>query len=106
MLLGIKGGEAVDAQQRREKQRLQAVQERRVAMMQQRKVLVRMRVFLRLYRLPELGHNWLKGLVLVEPMGQEMHADTRQTGCNLDKMTLRFSFFFERSLDAVALCLD
>jgi hypothetical protein len=75
-------------------------------MMQQRKVIVRMRLLMRLYRLGELGHNRAKGLVLVEPMGKQMHADTRQTGYNLDEMALRRSFFFERSLGVGALCLD
>ena len=104
--MGIERGEAVDATQRRKKQRLKAVQKRRLAMMQQRKVIARMRVFLRLDRLGELGHNRAKGLVLVEPMGKQMHADTRQTGHNLDEMPLRLRFFFERSLGAVALSLD
>jgi hypothetical protein len=44
--------------------------------------------------------------VLVEPLGKQMHADTRQTGHNLDDMPRRLSFFFARSLDAVALCRD
>jgi len=35
-----------------------------------------------------------------------MHADKRQTGDNLDEMPLRRSFFFERSLGAVALSRD
>ena len=63
-------------------------------------------MFMRLDRLGELGHNRAKGRVLVEPMGEQMHADKRQTGHNLDKMPRRLSFFFERSLDAVALCRD
>ena len=77
MLMGIKGGEAVDATQRRKKQRLKAAQKRRLAMMYQSKVIARMRVFMRLYRLGELGHNRAKGLVLVEPLGKQMHADKR-----------------------------
>ena len=75
-------------------------------MMQQSKVIARMRVFLRLYRLGELGHNRAKGRVLVEPMGKQMHADKRQAGHNLDEMPLRLTFFFEHSLSAVALSLD
>ena len=106
MLRGIECGEAVDATQRRKKQRLKAAQERQPAMMQQRKVIVRMRVFMCLYRLAELGYNRAKGLVLVEPMGKQVHADKRQTGHNLDEILLRLSFFFERSLGAVALSLD
>jgi hypothetical protein len=106
MRRGSECGEAVDAKQRRETQRVKAVQERRLAMRQQRTVLVRMRVFMRLYRLGELGHNRATGLVLVEPMGTQRHADTRQTGHTLDEMTLRCRFFCERALDAVALALD
>ena len=77
MLRGIECGEAVDATQRRKKQRLKAVQKRRLAMMQQGKVVARMRVLMRLYRLEKLSHNRAKGLVLSEPMGKHMHADTR-----------------------------
>lgn len=104
--MGIEGGEAIEAEQRRKKQRLKATQERRLAMMQQSKGLVRMRVFMHLYRLGELGHNRAKGLVLVEPMGKQMHADKPQTGHNVDKMPLRLRFFFECSLGAVALSRD
>jgi len=106
MFMGIEGGESVDATQRRKKQGLKAAQKRRLAMMQQGKVIARMRVLMCLYRLGELGHNRAKGLVLGEPMGKQMHADTRQTGHNVDEMPLRLSLFFERSLGAVALCLD
>ena len=65
-----------------------------------------MRVFMRLYRVGELGHHRAKGLVVVEPLGKQRHADKRQTGHNLDEMSLRRSVFFERSLGAVALSLD
>jgi len=43
--------------------------------MQQGKVVARMRLLLGLYRLRELSHNRVKGLLLVEPMGQHMPAD-------------------------------
>jgi hypothetical protein len=33
-------------------------------------------------RLPELGHHRAKGMLLVEPMGKQMHADTRHIGCD------------------------
>src|SRR5207248_9783187 len=98
--------DAVDATPRRKKQRLQAAPKRRLAMMQQGKVIARMRVFMRLYGLGELGHNRAKGLVLVEPMGQQMHTDTRQTGRHLDEMPLRLRFFFESRLGVAALSLD
>ena len=106
MLMGIERAEAVDATQRRKKQRLKAAQKRRLAVMQQGKVIARMRLLMRLYRLRELGHNRAKGIVLVEPMGKQMHADKRQMGHNLDEMPLRLSFFFASPLGAVALCLD
>ena len=51
MCMGIKCGESVDATQRRKKQCLQAVQKCRLAMRQQGKVIARMRVLMRLYRL-------------------------------------------------------
>src|SRR5438132_8339532 len=106
MLMSIEGGEAVDAQQRRKHQRLKAAQKCRLTMMQQSKVIARMRLFMRLYRLCELSHNRAKGLVLVEPLGQQMHADKRQPRHNLDEMSLRLRFFFASSLAAVALSLD
>jgi hypothetical protein len=89
MFMGIECGESVDATQRRKKQGLKAAQKRRLAMMQQGKVIARMRLLMRLYRLGELGHNRAKGFVLV-----------------VDEMPLSLSLFFERSLGAVALCLD
>ena len=106
MLVGIERGESVDATQRRKKQRLKAAHKRRLAVMQQGKVVARMRVLMRLYCLGELGHNRAKGLMLVEPMGKQMHADKRQTGRNLDEMPLRRRFFFESRLGVAALSLD
>ena len=104
--MGIEGGEAVEAKQRRNKQRLKAAQKCRRTMMPQSKVIARMRVFIRLYRLCELSHNRAKGLVLVEPLGQQMHADKRQPRPNLDEMSLGRRCFFASSLGAVALSLD
>jgi hypothetical protein len=63
-------------------------------------------VFMRLYRLCELRHNRAQALVLVEPLGQQRHADKRQPRQNLDEMSLRLRFFFARALGAVALGLD
>jgi hypothetical protein len=37
-----------------------------------------------LYGLRELGHNRVKGPLVVEPMRKEMHAHTRQTGPDAD----------------------
>ena len=74
--------------------------------MQQGKVLVWMPVLLGLYGLLELGHHRLKGVLLVEPMGKQMHADKRQPRHNLDERSRRLRFFFESSLGAVALSRD
>ena len=74
--MGIERGESVDATQRRKKQGLKAAQKRRLAMMPQGKVIARMRLLIGLYRLRELSHNRVKGMLLVEPMGKHMHADT------------------------------
>jgi len=48
--------------------------------MQQGKVLVRMPVLLGLYGLLELGHHRLKGVLVVEPMGQQMYTHKRPMG--------------------------
>ena len=74
-------------------------------MRQQGNVIARLRLLMRLYRLGELGHHRAKGLVLVEPMGKQMHADKGQTGRNLDEMPLRRRFFFESLLGVAALSL-
>jgi hypothetical protein len=60
-------------------------------MMQQRKVIVGMGTLMGFNGLSELGHNRAKGLVLVEPMGQEMHAHKRQTGPEADDRCSRDS---------------
>jgi hypothetical protein len=106
MLVGIERGESVEATQRRKKQRLQAAQTRRRAMMQQGNVVARMRVLMRLYCLGERGHNRAKGPVLVEPMGKQMPADTRQPWRHLDEMPRRLRFFFASRLGVAALSRD
>ena len=104
--MGIKRAEAVDTPQGGKKQGLKAAQKRLLAVMQQGKVIARMRLLIGLYRLRELSHHRVKGMLLVEPMGKQMHADKRQTGYNLDEMPLRLRFFFERSLGVAALSFD
>jgi len=74
MLVGIKLAEAVNPEQGGKKQRLKAAHKRLLAVMQQGKVIAWMRLLLSLYRLCELSHNRRKGLLLVEPMGKDMHA--------------------------------
>ena len=59
-----------------------------VAVMSQGKIVARMRVLIGLYGLRELGHNRIKGPLLIEPMGKEMHAHTRQMRRNLDDLAL------------------
>jgi len=75
MLVGIKRAEAVDTPQGGKKQRLKAAHKRLLAVMHQGTVSARMRLLLGLYRLRELSHNRVKGMLLVEPMGNHMHAD-------------------------------
>src|SRR6266705_1026073 len=79
-LVGIEPGEAVDTQQGRKKQCLEAAQKRLLAVMQQGQVVVWMRELIGLDRLLELSHHWTKGLLLVEPMGKQMHAHKREMG--------------------------
>ena len=57
-------------------------------MMQQGKVIVRMRLLMGQGRLCELGYHRAEGIVLGEPLGKHMHADKRQTGHNLDERPL------------------
>ena len=52
--------------------------------MQQREVIVGLGALMGLDGLSELGHHWVKGIVLIEPMGKEMHARTRQMRRDLD----------------------
>src|SRR5215813_11003931 len=82
MLVGIEPGEAVDTQQGRKHKRLPAV-------MPQCKVVVRMCRLIGLYRLLELGHHWAKGILLVEPMGKQMHCHKRQMGRDPDHLRAR-----------------
>ena len=106
MLLSIKRAEAVDTPQGGKKQGLKAAQKRLLAVMQQGKVIARMRLLLGLYRLRELSHNRVKGMLLVEPMGTHMHADAGQTGRYRDQLSLRLRFFFARLLGVAALSFD
>src|SRR5712671_2659572 len=48
--------------------------------MQQDKVIVWMPLLIGLYGLLELGHHRLQGVLLVEPMGKEMHPHKRHMG--------------------------
>ena len=75
MLAGIEPREPVDTQQGGKKQRLPATQKRRLPVMQQRTVIARMRLLIDLYRLRELRHYRVKGVLVVEPMGKHMHTD-------------------------------
>src|SRR5229473_756845 len=61
MLAGIEPGKAVDTQQGGKKQRLKAVQQRLLTVIQQGKVVARMRVLMGLDRLRELGHHRARG---------------------------------------------
>ena len=76
MLAGIEPREPIATQQGGKKQRLKAAQKRLLTVMEQGKVIAWMRLLLGLYRLRELSHHRVKGMLLVEPMGKHMHADT------------------------------
>src|SRR5215813_423648 len=56
-------------------------------MMQQSKVVFWIGSLMGLNRLLETGYHRLKGLLLVEPMGKQMHAHTRQMRRDLDQRT-------------------
>jgi hypothetical protein len=86
MLTGIELAETVDPHQGRKKQGLKAAQKRLLTVMQQGQVVVRMRGLIGLYRLLELRHHWGKGLLVVEPMGKQMHAHTREMGRDPDDL--------------------
>jgi len=63
-------------QQGGKKQGLKAPPQRLLAVMQQREVIVGLGALMGLDGLSELGDNRAKGIVLIEPMGKEMHAHT------------------------------
>jgi len=77
MLVGIEAGQGRDPQQRGKKQGLKTMEQGLLPMMQQGKVIVGMGALMGLDGLSELGHNRAKGLVLIEPTSEEMHAHTR-----------------------------
>jgi hypothetical protein len=77
MLMRINRGESIDAHQGRKKQRLKAPPQRLRAVMEQGKVVARMRVLMGLSPLRELLHHRAKEIRLVEPSGTQMHAHRR-----------------------------
>src|SRR5713101_1475578 len=89
MLLGIEGAEAFHAQQRGQKQGLKAAPKGGVTVMQQGKILVRMRALMLADGLFELRHHRGKGLLLIEPAGKQMHPHKGQARGNADDRPLR-----------------
>src|SRR5712691_10148328 len=89
MLVGIERGQPVDAKHGGKKQRLKASTQRLLPVLQQRKVVVGIGSFMGLYRLRESGHNRSPCPLLIEPMREERHANTRQTGRDLDERCTR-----------------
>jgi hypothetical protein len=81
--VGIECRAFLDPQQGGKKQGLKAATQRLLAVMQQGKVVVRMRRLLGLYRLREWLHHRTKETLLVEPNGQQMDAHLRQTRCDV-----------------------
>src|SRR6266849_2390582 len=76
---------------------------RRLALMQQGKVIFRMRLLMGLDRLRQLGHHRAKGIVLVEPLGKQMHSDTRHMGRDPDDLCARGNRPMPPSLTRAAL---
>ena len=86
MLVGIELGESVDAQEGGKQQGLKASPQRRVAVMQEGKVVTGMRRLMGCDRLLELRHNRVQGALLIEPMLKEMHPHIEQTGLEPDDL--------------------
>ena len=84
MLVGIELGEPVDAKEGGKKQGLKASPQSLVAVMQEGKVVIGVRLPMGGDRLLELSHNRVKGALLIEPMRKEMHAHIGQTGLYAD----------------------
>jgi hypothetical protein len=106
MLVGIKRAEAVDTPQGGKQPGLQAAPKRLLAVMQPGTGIARMRLLIGLSRLRELRHHRGEGRRLVEPMGQHLHTDARQTGRHRDQLALRRSCFVASLLGAAARSLD
>ena len=85
MLVGIDPRHWLDPQQGRKAQRLQTTTQGLVAVMEQGKVVVRTMLLRARDGRLEAGDNWRAVTLLVEPTRQEMHADTRQMGRDLDQ---------------------
>ena len=105
-LLAIALRELPDPQQGRIDHRLKTQQERGLCMMQQGKVLLRMLRALGLHRVLQQGNDRAHTPVLLHPSFEEVDANKRQVGRNLDEMPLRRSFFFASLLGVVAPSLD
>ena len=102
MLTAIELAETVDPEQGRKKQRLKAVQNGRRAMMQQGKVIVRVRLLMGFDRLREVSHDRAKGLLVVEPLGKHMYPHTGHMGCDLDHCRTRAHRLRARSVPRAA----
>src|SRR6266511_3002030 len=76
---------------------------RRLAVRQQGKVIFRMRRLMGLDRLRQQGHHRATGLVLVEPMGTQMHPDTCHMGRDPDDLCARGNRPMPPSLTRAAL---
>ena len=86
MLMGIKRGEVVDTQKGGKKQGLQPATKSLLAVLSKGKVVTGVRLLIRSDGLLELRHHRVKGPLLIEPVGQKMHPDIRQTGLYLDAL--------------------
>jgi len=84
MLVGIEAAEAFNPSQRGQNQGLKTTPKGRVAVMQQGKGLTRMGALMLTDGLFEPRHHRLKGIVLIEPAGTQMHPHQGQTRSNTD----------------------
>ncbi len=84
MLVGIELGESVNAKEGGKKQSLKPSTKGLVAVMQEGKVVIGVRLLMGCDRLVKPSHNRVKGACLIEPMRKEMHADIGQTGLDAD----------------------
>jgi hypothetical protein len=89
MLLSIEAAEALDPQQRGQKQGGKATPKGDVAVMQQGKIVGRVRALICPDGLYEARHHWLKGLLLIKPTGKQVQADKGQTRRDADHCVAR-----------------
>ncbi len=86
MLVGIELGEAFDAKEGSQKEGLEASPQGLVAVMQEGKVVIRMRLLVARDGLLKLSDHRVEDALLIEPMLKEMEAYRGQTGLYPDDL--------------------